>query len=51
MLPHLVLRGEVRDFWTAAMVESTALATLTGGTALTSHMQHIYAGGGLVFKF
>ena len=50
-LHHLVLRGEVRDFWTAGMLESSAIATLTGATALTSHFQHIYAGAGIVFKF
>ncbi|OAI57604.1 hypothetical protein AYO50_01195 [Acidobacteria bacterium SCGC AG-212-P17] len=50
-LPHLVLRGEVRDFWTAGMLESNPVATLTQQTALTSHMQHIYAGGGVVLKF
>ena len=50
-LPHLVLRGEVRDFWTAGMLESGPLATLTQQTALTSHFQHIYAGGGVVLKF
>jgi len=24
---------------------------LTGGTALTDHIQHIYVGAGVVFKF
>ncbi|HEU4413780.1 MAG TPA: hypothetical protein VFT65_03270 [Candidatus Angelobacter sp.] len=51
VLPHLALRGEVRDFWTGAMVQDVSVATLTGGTALTSHLQHVYAGGGAVFRF
>lgn len=51
MLPHLAIRGELRDFWTGSMVQSGPIATLTQGTALTSHIQHIYAGGGVVLKF
>jgi outer membrane protein with beta-barrel domain len=51
MLPHLALRGEVRDFWTGGTLKSQALFTLTGGTALTSHIQHIFAGAGVVLKF
>ena len=51
MLPHLAVRGELRDFWTEGMLESGPLFTLTQGTALTSHIQHIYAGGGVVLKF
>lgn len=51
MLPHLALRGEIRDFWTAGILQSGPLFTLTQGTALTSHIQHIYAGGGVVLKF
>ena len=51
VLPHVALRGEVRDFWTSGTLKSQALFTLTGGTALTSHIQHIYAGAGVVVKF
>ena len=51
MLPHLAIRGELRDFWTGGMLQSGPVATLTQGTALTSHIQHIYAGGGVVLKF
>lgn len=50
-LPHLAVRGEVRDFWTGGMLQSGPLATLTQGTALTDHIQHLYAGGGVVLKF
>jgi len=51
VLPHVALRGEVRDFWTSGTLKSEALFTLTGGTAVTSHLQHIYAGGGVELKF
>jgi len=51
LLPHVALRGEVRDFWTSGTIQSGPLFTLTGGTALTSHIQHIYAGAGVVVKF
>lgn len=51
ILPHLALRGEVRDFRTAGILQSGPLFTLTQGTALTSHIQHIYAGIGVVLKF
>lgn len=51
VLPHFAVRCEVRDFWTGGTLQSGALFTLTGGTALTSHIQHIYAAGGLVLKF
>ena len=50
-LPHLAVRGELRDFWTGGMLQSGPVATLTGSTALTSHIQHMYAGGGVVLKF
>ena len=51
MSPHVAIRGELRDFWTGSMVQSGPGVTLTRATALTSHIQHIYAGGGVVLKF
>ena len=51
VLPHVAVRGEVRDFRTSGTIQSGALFTLTGGTALTDHIQHIYVGAGVVFKF
>jgi opacity protein-like surface antigen len=51
VLPHLAVRGEVRDFGTGGMLQSGPIATLTQGTALTDHIQQIYVGGGVVLKF
>lgn len=49
--PQIALRGEVRDFWSNGTLQSGPFATLTSETALTSHIHHLFAGGGVVLRF
>lgn len=45
-LPHIGLRGEVRDFWAGGPTESTNFFIESPG-----HKHNVFAGAGVVFKF
>lgn len=51
VLPHLGLRAEVRDFWSGGAIQGGIVQPLLTTTTISAHQHHIFAGGGVVFKF
>lgn len=45
-LPHLAIRGEVRDFWAKAFAESSGNFSVK-----PERLHNVFAGAGIVFKF
>ncbi len=55
-VPHLAVRGEVRDFWAGGVLQSgvvaAPLAPVTATITISpEHLHHVFAGGGVVLRF
>ena len=51
-VPHLGLRAEVRDFWSAGALQPPNIISLPFTSVVSPHHQHhLFAGGGVVLRF